>query len=152
MQYGDFSGRSWNEAASFVQSCAYFGMIIEVFKVAGINFTILQSGADEIIPALPGKTSAVPLIGDQERCNQKPGIPDVGYFSTTLLDMVLWWYHEEVDHDEAYKKERFQRVAEILVTVYLFVSKIFKQEYWGEEKLAVRSISCRTRNRPCERG
>lgn len=132
---GDFGGKSWSEVVSFVQSWAYFGMLVEVLRVGGIKYTILQSNADEYIAARPGKTTEIPSIGDKSR-QRKPGTLDLGYLSSTLPDLILMWYHANVDLDEPHKKERSSRIAKILFTVFSFVSSVFAQEYFGGEKVS----------------
>jgi hypothetical protein len=64
LKKGDFKGRTWKDAASFVQAWAYFGMIVEVLKLSDCTVGFVDESAAD-------------------------GKGTVDWFSSTLNDLVL---------------------------------------------------------------
>jgi hypothetical protein len=113
LKKGDFKGRTWKEAASFVQAWAYFGMIVEVLELSDYNVGFVgKSAADE------------------------KGTVD--WFSSTLNDLVLMWFTMERrrERSKEEKKNLALKCSRILIRVSSFISSVYMEELCGGEKVS----------------
>jgi hypothetical protein len=113
---GDFHGKTWAEAAGFFQRWAYWGMILEILQIGGLQ-------------GLEQKNWGM---------REDLGADRLQSFSASLPYLLLLWQCIHVDptnpDKEHINQERFSKICVILKRVNLFYTLLCRREFSRRDK------------------